>query len=190
MAVTLDRQGTRIYLTGDTYPIRDRIKAIGGHWDGDRRAWWVGAAKASEAEALVNGAASSPQSTETRKVSDDSRVVAKVEYKGRKYYALWMGVCKSGASKAHLTVLDGSIDFWADMSLCTVLKRYETREYRGREEHTTLGGLRKFIERVKSETPEQSAKRTYDAGWRNNGCASCRAKGDWCESCAFDEFDN
>lgn len=32
--------------------------------------------------------------------------------------------------------------------------------------------------------------RSKDEGWRGNGCAECRALGDWCKSCAFDEFDN
>ncbi len=26
-------------------------------------------------------------------------------------------------------------------------------------------------------------------GWRGNGCSTCRAKGDWCDRCYFDEFD-
>ena len=29
-----------------------------------------------------------------------------------------------------------------------------------------------------------------DSGWRGNGCSACSAIGDWCKSCAFDEFDN
>lgn len=29
-----------------------------------------------------------------------------------------------------------------------------------------------------------------DQGWRGNGCSACRARGDWCDRCAFDEFDN
>jgi hypothetical protein len=52
----IERAGARVYFLGDTYPLKDRIKSLGGHWDGDRRAWWVGARKLAEAEALVAGA--------------------------------------------------------------------------------------------------------------------------------------
>lgn len=37
---------------------------------------------------------------------------------------------------------------------------------------------------------EQEAKQSRrNEGWRGNGCSACRAKGDWCDRCAFDEFD-
>lgn len=159
MSITLQREKTRIYLIGNTYPIKDQIKAIGGHWDGDRKVWWVGTGKSSEAEKLANGAlsasASTPDTAEKKKVSDDSKVVCKANYKGRSYYVLWMGRCASGAEKAHLTVLDGSIDFWVDLSLCEITKRYQPREYRGRTEHTTLGGIRRFVEKLKKNGGER-----------------------------------
>lgn len=60
MAVTLERAKARVYFLGDTYPIRGDIKALGGHWDGDRRAWWVGAAKLAQAEALVASIGATP----------------------------------------------------------------------------------------------------------------------------------
>lgn len=53
MAITIRREGQRVYFEGNTFPIKDQIKALGGHWDGDRRAWWVGAKKEAEARALV-----------------------------------------------------------------------------------------------------------------------------------------
>lgn len=165
MSVTIERQASRLYFQGNTYPIKDQIKAMGGHWDGDRRAWWVGVAKNDEATSLVErlGTANTATATAERpKVDRNSRVVAKAEYKGRKYYVLWMGTCKSGERKARLTVLDGSIDFWADLSACNILKEYSPREYRGRTEYTTLGSISRFIENQKES--------------RRNGeeqCASC-----------------
>lgn len=36
----------------------------------------------------------------------------------------------------------------------------------------------------------QSRHNNANEGWRNNGCSECRRRGDWCDSCAFDEFDN
>ena len=172
MAITLERTGSRIYLVGNTFPIKDQIKSIGGHWDGDRKAWWVGTAKASDAEKLAAGAAASNGTSDKPKVGDDSKVVAKATYKGRSYYVLWMGRCASGAEKAHLTVLDGKIDFWADLSACQITKTYQPREYRtfrGRTTttYTTLGSIRSFIEREKAN--------------RANGgdvCAACGTSGE------------
>lgn len=60
MAITIQRDGQRVYLIGDTYAAKDKIKSIGGHWDGDRRAWWVGAKKAAEAQALVESLTNPP----------------------------------------------------------------------------------------------------------------------------------
>ncbi len=185
-SITLQLAAKRIYFAGNTFPIKDKIKALGGHWDGDRKMWWVGSAKAAEANALIAelaGSAASPASTDKPKVSDDSKVVGKATYKGRSYYVLWMGRCNSGAEKAHLTVLDGSIDFWADLAACEITKRYSPREYRGRTEYTTIGGLRRFIE--KARRVEASGEAMPMAG-----CQECRNLGHMCDRCRFDEFDN
>jgi len=186
MAITIERAGARVYLVGDTFPIKDAIKAIGGHWDGDRRAWWVGAAKMADAEALA-GKAAAPGAASPPANADDVKVIGKAEYKGRNYYVRWAGICKSGADKIHLTSLDGKIDFWADAALCRWVKHYEAREYRGRTEPVTLGSIKRFINRAKRD---EKSSAHGDAGWRSNGCSECRALGDWCKRCAFDEFDN
>jgi hypothetical protein len=34
-------KNTTITLTGNTFPHRDRIKEVGGHWDGERKAWVI-----------------------------------------------------------------------------------------------------------------------------------------------------
>lgn len=158
MSITLQVEKARIYFIGNTFPMKDKIKAIGGHWDGDRKAWWVGSAKADAAKKLVDGTASvsaSENASDGKKVADDAKVIAKANYKGRTYYVLWMGRCQSGAEKARLTVLDGSIDFWVDLSLVEITKRYEPRRKfagYGRGEvdvYQTLGGLRRFMEKLK-----------------------------------------
>lgn len=53
MGITIEKQGARVYLLGDTFAHKDAIKGIGGHWDGERRAWWVGAKKEQAARDLV-----------------------------------------------------------------------------------------------------------------------------------------
>lgn len=111
MTIRIEKTGKRIFLLGDTFAFRNEIKALGGHWDGGRKAWWVGAAKAAKAEALA--AQLSSRATERKGVDADSTIIGKATYKGRSYYVLWVGECKTGDYKTHLTVLDGSIDFWA-----------------------------------------------------------------------------
>jgi len=44
-------------ITGNTYPVKDQIKAIGGRWDAERRGWLVPDAVADQARALVAGGA-------------------------------------------------------------------------------------------------------------------------------------
>lgn len=59
MAITVSREGRRSYLMGDTYAVREQIRSAGGHWDADRKAWWVGSAET--AEQLAAKVAAAPQ---------------------------------------------------------------------------------------------------------------------------------
>jgi hypothetical protein len=43
-------------ITGNTYPVKDRLKALGGRWDPDQKAWIVPDEKAEEARKLVASA--------------------------------------------------------------------------------------------------------------------------------------
>lgn len=45
-----------VLITGNTYPVKDSIKALGGRWDPAAKGWRVPAAVASQAQALVAGA--------------------------------------------------------------------------------------------------------------------------------------
>ena len=40
-----------IAITGNTYPVKDQIKALGGRWNADQKAWMVPEDKAGEAKA-------------------------------------------------------------------------------------------------------------------------------------------
>lgn len=42
-----------IAISGNTYPVKDELKALGGRWDADAKAWMVPDAKAAAARALV-----------------------------------------------------------------------------------------------------------------------------------------
>jgi hypothetical protein len=179
--ITLEKVESRVYFSGNTYPVKDQIKRLGGHWDGDRKQWWVGAAKADEAANLVAGIKDAPAAKTGP--ADKTRVHAKVEYKGRTYY-----VIGESADRCRLTVLDGTIDFWADKSACKMLKEYTPREqwdgrhYSGRTEmvYTTLGSLRRFVARLK----RQEASGVHSACGRND-CR--RLSGEWCSDCHDEE---
>ncbi len=50
-----------ILITGNTYPVKEQIKAMGGRWDAAASGWRVPAERADEALALVQSAnATSP----------------------------------------------------------------------------------------------------------------------------------
>lgn len=55
-----------VLVTGNTYPVKDSIKALGGRWDSNAKGWRVPADKAPQAQALVAGAPkSSPRAGST-----------------------------------------------------------------------------------------------------------------------------
>lgn len=45
-----------VAISGNTYPVKDQIKALGGKWNPDEKSWMVPDAKADEARKLVAGA--------------------------------------------------------------------------------------------------------------------------------------
>ena len=151
MTVTIERQGQRVYLVGDTYAIKDRIKAIGGHWDSYRRAWWVGSAKASEAKALTSDIANEPATPPAKQDPSDIYLTGKGRYKGREYF---VGSTTRDGNKVRLLTLPDAdnnyLDFWVVCSEVEQTKTYSPREYRGRMQYTTLGGIARFIAREQS----------------------------------------
>lgn len=45
----------RVEITGNTYPVKDSIKALGGRWNGATKRWTVPAEQAAQAQAIVDG---------------------------------------------------------------------------------------------------------------------------------------
>lgn len=45
-----------IAITGNTYPVKEQLKALGARWDADIKAWMIAADKAEQAKAIVAGA--------------------------------------------------------------------------------------------------------------------------------------
>ncbi len=47
---------TTTLITGNTYPVKEQIKALGGRWNKRAQGWEVPSDRAEEARQLVNGA--------------------------------------------------------------------------------------------------------------------------------------
>lgn len=58
-------------ITGNTYPVRDRIKALGGRWDATSKAWMVPDHVADQARAIVTGG-SATAATTARRINIDA----------------------------------------------------------------------------------------------------------------------
>ncbi len=56
-----------VAITGNTYPVKDRLKALGARWNPDAKAWMVSPAKADAARKIVAGAPA--QSSRSRRPS-------------------------------------------------------------------------------------------------------------------------
>jgi len=76
---TTTTSSTVVAISGNTYPVKDQLRALGGRWNPDARAWMVPAAKADAARALVAGApGKAPRSTgyRSRRISNYRRGTA------------------------------------------------------------------------------------------------------------------
>ncbi len=164
MSVKLQYEGRRIYFVGNTYPIKDKIKSMGGHWDSDRKMWWIGSQAKGDAQKLVESSESSDAYVPIP-ITEKSRVYRKVRYVGKSGKpSTFYVVAESRSGKFRLTTLDRSIDFWADANACETLKVYRPRElWNGRrgggtvEVYTTLGGIADFIAESKAADKEIAA---------------------------------
>lgn len=52
-----------VLITGNTYPVREQLKAIGGRWVPNKKAWSVPVEKESEAKTLVANATTATTAT-------------------------------------------------------------------------------------------------------------------------------
>lgn len=188
--MTVVKEGRRHYISGDTYAIRGQLKAAGCHWDPERRAWWT--SKPDVAERFARGQDAQPAAQKHgRKLGDDTKLVGKCRYKGRTYYAMFLGMTSRGTEAAHLVSFDGSVDFWKDLAEVEVVKTYG-REWRGRVEYPTLGSMRRFIQTRAKHDPEGVGRDLEEGYYMHNGevlasgCSECRCLGHMCPQCRHD----
>lgn len=167
--ITLETVGRRTYIVGETYSIRDRVRAIGAHWDADRRAWWT--AKRAEAEALLAAVSAARDGASSKTPHDglNSVVAAKGEYKGKTYYVAGRAkdryaspdiVRTRDGAKILLYFRDGSAQFWAPSAEVRVVKQYDRPQ--------TIRGLQEFAAQIKAErqTQERRAQAAREAAQR------------------------
>lgn len=162
MNITLIEDGARLYLAGNTFPLKEVIKAAGGHWDGDRKMWWVGKVKRSLIEQSIDKSASPQPAIGAKRIPGMSATVSgRVEYKGKIFYLAgkilrgrthWDdGVApietKDG-SKFLLYARDGTFEFWAARNVVTVTKQYSKPQ--------TIQGLANFAADRKAGIPSRA----------------------------------
>jgi hypothetical protein len=79
-----------ITITGNTYPVKELLKALGGRWNKTAKGWDVPDDKAEEAQALVDGA---PRSSPSRGRSSRYRSY-EVRTSGGTFYRNYNGRCE------------------------------------------------------------------------------------------------
>jgi len=53
--MTTATQNKSVLITGNTYPVKDQLRAMGGLWNPEAKGWMVPADRADEARRLVGG---------------------------------------------------------------------------------------------------------------------------------------
>lgn len=89
MNISIQSEGRRHYIIGDTFPIRDSIKNAGCKWDPTRKAWWTGKKELAEKLATTSSdtAPASDRSPTPKEAPGEGAIVAgKATYKGKTYY--------------------------------------------------------------------------------------------------------
>lgn len=186
MTISTSTEGRRTYIVGATYPHRDALRSAGAHWDGSRKAWWLG--QRDEAQALVARLSQSEPVTAAANSGpgDDAVVAARATYRGSSCYiagrATRQGrrvgvsqVASSDGSRVLLYSRDGERQWWGAPSDVDTVRRYDIPQ--------TIGGLRRYAERARAAGGSEilAARRR---GWDGKiGSQSYYASG------AFDEID-
>lgn len=134
MTITIDKQGRRFYLRGDTYAVRASIKEAGAKWDPDANCWYTGRQAVAEtivAELGGSEAAAARAPAKAERLTAASAIAGRARYKGREYLLVWEGSTSRGHA-AKLAFMDGSQIFWASSGEYEVTKIYQSRERYGR----------------------------------------------------------
>jgi hypothetical protein len=146
MSVELVERGARLYVAGDTYAIKDRLKEAGCHWDGERRQWWIGKGKRKEIEALLDAPPPSKAEVAARRLEQDrNHITGRASFNGHDYYVVGDGHNERGGW-VRLMFRDGSKTFYKDVSEVEITKSYEKPR--------TLAALQEFARQMREGNDE------------------------------------
>jgi len=173
--ITIETRGRRHYLIGQTYPLREQLRAAGAHWDAEARAWWTGQRETAEAllsaegEGEGEGDASQPQSA-----GDATVVAARATYRGRACYVAGRvvrgrtryddsveAVTSRDGARVLLVSRDGARQWWAPIARHTasVVRVGDRPDTDGAEigrtydRPQTIRGLRRYAEDARAGFP-------------------------------------
>lgn len=179
MALEIQQIKQRIYIVGNSFAVKDALKAAGCHWDGDRRQWWIGASQRAKIEHLI--AQPLPVSADVqaeRLERDRDNILGTAKYDGHSYYLVGRGQSERGAW-VRLLFRDGSKTFFKPAAEVEITKTYQRAQ--------TLKGLQEYAERRKREAAGGPCECWCHAP-RNPHC-TCETRGfcsfhhDGCDSC-------
>lgn len=177
MTITIDKQGRRFYLRGDTYAVRGQIRAAGAKWDADTRCWYTGVKATADAIVERMSGATTTAERPSESLTPSSEIIGKATYKGREYLLIWEGNTRRGPA-AKLAFADGSKVFWASQGEYAVSKHYERpitlaklnrlrEEYKSQREEPALTGERTdiIVQFTASRSDRKPADRIGDTKW-------------------------
>lgn len=205
---TMTIEGRRCWITtryGE--PCVEPLKALGCHWDRERKAWWISSGKAADVERILtdSGAAFDLRKADDRAVRADQledagdvkaaeelrkgppkedsrnvRLIGKATYKGRTYY---VRAISADGRRCRLVTLDQALDFWADAgdgeAQARVVKRYEPREvWDGRR-----NSGRTRTEYTTLHSIQKFIEKQNDSSTRRGRCTECDHWGPVGETC-------
>jgi hypothetical protein len=69
--ISTQRVGRRTYFTGNTFDVKDKLRAAGAHWDGEKKGWWMGSDEEAVALATKLNSVPAPTYATFTKVGED-----------------------------------------------------------------------------------------------------------------------
>lgn len=192
MQITMQDEASRIYLAGNTFPIKAAIKSAGGHWDADRRMWWIGKSKREEITKAISQSSANPQPGQhpSEAQGDATKIIGTATYKGKTYYVMFAGPTKRGTDAMKLCFRDGSQVFWASIGPGPGDAEWK-KQYR---EPTTVGAINRFLAGLKTPEGRAAAQdraahpgdRRAPEGKTCGMCGSAYCEGAWGGLCEQD----
>lgn len=112
MSLQAITEGQRVYIAGNTFAVKDALKRAGCHWDGERKMWWIGAAKRNQIESLIAKPLPVSKDVEADRLERDrNNILGTAKYNGHSYFVVGEGRNERGGW-IRLMFRDGSKTFF------------------------------------------------------------------------------